>query len=257
MNNEHYLQGELFPNFVPESNVVKFDSRAAAGRIPKLEFFGLTADVHFNELTQNDIELVTPDALREGLFQEKGPFVYRGLALRPDEYEVFIRNHNSFGKAVVAKTLSARQIDSNVTRRSQAADRSETKAYTSKIEPIEGLISGYENDCSTLLHLQKEFRSPGYAHMNEIDLRLIVGTAKDLIFRNMVTVIGLNNKWNTEVMEKSYHALDYNLLGRSYKENFSNWQSYIAHALLYRDRCLRLAKNNKLLTERAIARSTT
>lgn len=217
----------------PVLPVIQFDKRAAFGRVPRTEFTGIKPEELKTQITDEDLEHASPNYLRSNLFVENGGFAYNGILFRPDEYEVIVRSHRAFGRAVVGKTLKARAIDYNVDRRNAAAGRSETHAFEGKLEPMQDMIKGYKKELENLERLVKEMRSPGYAHMSEIDLRVLANNVREVSFKNIVQTVALSHGWDGELTKGALKALDYQLASEDYKANFRYWRSMTDLALSY------------------------
>ena len=241
----------IIPGLEP-APIIEFDKRAAFGRVPHAEFFKADTEALKDEVTAEDLQKVNPDFLRSNLFVEKGGFAYNGILFRPDEYEVIVRSHRAFGKSALGKTLKARAIDTNVDRRNAAAGRSQTHAFEAKLEPIQDMIQGYEKEQANLDRLLKEIRSPGYAHMSEIDLRVLANSVKEISLKNLIQTVALSQAWDSETTKGAFKALNYRLHSEDYRANFRYWGSMSQLAMRYVNAKNALARVNHRQTARRV-----
>jgi len=225
------------------------DSRAAFGRIPKGEYFNIDPVNLRAEISDGDIDRVLPNNLRYAVFGESG-LSYKGVAFRPDEYEVIVRSPESFAAAIGARTLKASGMDNNLERRAARSERSKDHAFESKLERLSGMISGYNNEQAKLEKLLKEMRSPGYSHMSEPELMMLATTVRELSFRNIIGVAAQKWEWGSDETRRANLALDYNLASEDYRKNFSYWRGMSNLGLQYVVARGALARQNQRHIER-------
>lgn len=227
------------------------DKRAAFGRVPHSNFFGIDPDMLRVEISDEDINRVQPENLRSALFCDS-ELSFGGVAFGPAEYEVIVRNEDSFEAAIGARALKASQLENNLERRHQKAERSKLHAYESKIERLDVMLKGLEQERVGLGRLLKEMQSPKFAHMSEAELRILATSVWELSFKNILHVAAQSNGWDTETADKAEKALTYQMTSKDYKANYRYWKTMTKVALEYATVRQRLTSRNKTNIENRV-----
>lgn len=208
------------------------DSRNAFGRAISIDYWSI-APGYLAGLEADDLEKVEPSNLRSGLFVSAGPTAYKGVAFTATEYTMLIRYPDAFKKAVGARTLHARQLDDNWERKQTKRTDSISHAFEGKQKQIAGMIGGFDGMLKDLNKLHKEIKSPGYAHMNELKMRMLVDSVWQNIFLQMFDVVAEQKGWDGQTREDLGRALTLRLLTGAQRDKVSYWRQMVELGINY------------------------
>jgi hypothetical protein len=101
-----------------------------------------------------------------------------------------------------------------------------------------------------LRRLEKEIRSPGYAHMGEIDMRILAAAASELSLRNLLEVVAVNQGWSADILERAQAAMAHGMLFGPQRQKVAYWHELVKLALEYNGRRSLLFKVNLRVVSR-------
>jgi hypothetical protein len=206
--------------------------RNAFGSAISLEYYGIDPD-SLVEVTEEELALVDVDNMRSALFSRNGRFKVNGLSLIESEYTTIVRNTQSFGTAVMAKTFEARGLDKDLDNRTETSERSVKHAFSSKEEAISKMLEGYRQEQNRLVKLQREIRSPGFAHMDEFEMRLVITNVTTLSFLKILDVVSSQLEWDGQTREAAQSAMTRKMLTGPQRDKVSYWGQLTELAMTY------------------------
>lgn len=248
--NEIYIQrppeaedGE-FTSSEPNLAKRQLDARAAFGRVPKATFHNIDPAQLRAQITEADLRQVKPVFLEARLLRNWGKYSYDGLLLNETERNALVYSTAGITRNSRDKTLARRQGMSRGTKNA-AAERSKAHTLKAKADRLTGLIDFYNWELQELERLYKESMAPGFAHMDELALRMLSHNVWHLSLRNMLDVIATDREMDDEEAKRLQLALDYRLHSEDYFENLDHWRKYTQIAINYVSRKIELMKQNQ------------
>ncbi len=220
------------PSFESLKPTIDLSSRNAFGRSVSLAYYDISPETLIN-VTETDLSHVEIDNIRDALYTGGGRFQINGLNFNEEEYSTIVRNPKYFGRAVIAKTFSARGLDNNSDRRTETAERSALHAFSSKEEAMTNMLQGLEQEHVWLSKLHKEMKGPKYAHYRESEMRTLATSTWHISFINMLNVTASKMEWDDETHELAEKALTVRLLTGPQRSKVGYWQQLTSLGIRY------------------------
>lgn len=219
-------------------SLLRDNKKIAFGRVVMPYFFGLDEESYANVPTTH-IEAADPKKLLLPHLlpvstRYDGEHVVDRVALPTEEYERIVRNPKAFIEKVSNTTRKARELDDNLGRRTEAVDRSEVHALTSKYSAMKDALNGTIAEKGIIELLSEKARMPGYAHVPAQDMLEKAAYIYSVVFGRMLRVVGAQKKWDNEAAEAAKKAIDYRLFFDSNKR-VGHWRDMLEAAEQYGD----------------------
>jgi hypothetical protein len=240
------------PGLIEENPLIAF------GRVPTAYFTGIKPE-NYEFIDNEALEAANPKTFLPFLLpgRAKGKersFVVDGVALDEYEYERVVRNIGAFSGAIANTTHKARLLDPRAERRGEVAERSVDHALESKQEAMLRTLAGVAKEKDVLKKLEKEARSPGYAHVRARDMQEMAVSAVTIYFMRVLDVVQRQRGWSTEERQLMQDATTVRLfLGG--RERVGNWQSWLKVARIYASEREKLFRNRVERTEKILGQT--
>ena len=128
------------------------------------------------------------------------------------------------------KTFNARVLDTNLGRRTSAAERSGTHALGGKNIAMQKTLSGIQQERANLARLKTLAETPGYAHERIQSLKILAVSARELYFKNILAVVGRGKAWSEKQADLASRSLDVRLFWGErgdLQSRVSNWIGWL------------------------------
>lgn len=244
-------QGELFEAEVAHTSAAFLSNEAkksfgwAIGALNPI-----FANEKFGQLSEEDLSVVQPAALEKSLYGD-GIYSIGGLAVNEHEYQLIPRSARAISAKVAATTTRARLIDPKADRRNAAADRSVGHTLIGYADR-DGLMKWLGNEAEKLTEARREMNQPGFRHhLDGADWLMLLKGVIDVSFENIVHVVGLRSKWNTQQQTTSRQAMLYNLSKTPQQKRIGYWRDMTDLAIEY-NRKKQLVFKSKIRTAKSI-----
>lgn len=210
-------------------------------REPKVAFGGFVKPEMYDIFGEHDLDTVT-DAEKQWMQPEKleaillnpprgTKNVVDGISITSREHQTLVRSHNPEYIAGVAF--------SGVTKDYDIDDELLASAKRGEVHVLEEKRRGMADYREKLLErrtnirvLQKEVRSPGFAHKTSVEMRSLINEAWQE-FTNMLDVVHIQRDWNDEKREKAEAALMHYLTQGSSRDRVGHWNQMLTLASVY------------------------
>lgn len=242
-----FNQEELFivdPTQFLDKRPREHDARRALGGIMRPEYFGIKPEefaviekMHFDNVEIANLSSAIFDNTRRGRR-------VNGLAVNALEFQVMVRSVDAFSLAVSSQTEIAREQDPNHDRKLAAADRSVDHALAQKAERAEGWLKWLDTEKVWLEKLQRELKAPGFAHMSEQQIADLVLNLQIFTIGNLLNVVGHEQNWSSEDLQKSRLAMIYRLVERR-KRKDQYWRELVDFSQNYNYARFRMFKHKQ------------
>ncbi len=215
--------------------LIEKDKPIAFGRVVMPYFFEIDID-DYKDVPESHIRAADPKKLLLPHLLPASPkdqdYVVDRVALSSEEYERIVRNPRAFTQKISNTTRKARQLDENLQRRSDTAERSELHALESKHTAMQKTLNGIVAEQGIIEKLSKEAGTPGYAHVRARNMLEMAAYAHSTIFERMLLVVGVQKNWSSEDAEAARKAVNYRLFFTG-KDRVGHWQGMLKAAELY------------------------
>lgn len=213
-------------------------ARRAFGGLVTPEFWRLDP-TDYEDITDQMVELVAPNMLRSSIMgvteRNEDKFVVDSIALSPEEYKFVPRGVAAIGRAVTSTALSGKlQLVPREAAVIRAADKKSKilQRYHDRIEIYLGkTLQPQKRDLEFLLDMSQ---SPGYSRGKHIDIYQKATQAKDVIFPNMLDVIGDQREWTEDQRALASRSLDKRLLMTG-RKRVGHWREWLRFANTYNE----------------------
>lgn len=223
---------EAFPGMpelpTPERSIDN-DRRRAFGSVARL--LGGVSISAVGELLDVDMIRVSPEHLKASLFGS-GDYSLNGLVLNTDEYKTVAINPHIFSKRIAAKADAANERYEPL-RRQEVELRAPMHALEGLHQTQQVLVSGVSKEVSDLTGLRELMRTPGYARIKEVDLRIQATAVLTGSFANLLRVAGQRQHWSPDEIGKATQALETRLFTGPQRQRVGQWQGYTDVAIRY------------------------
>lgn len=232
-----------------ERPVISHESLGARNSFSKAvtpEYHGLLIE-DFADLTKEQIESVTPQALHDSLIGidaeapnavfYRNPLTREGLwiAVSPTEHKHLAGNITTLGNRVMSSVMASRAPRRDFGPDREAAMRGGTKAVEDKMRKLEAYKTNLLQPQIAAVHwLQHSAEHPGKAWKDGLSVRMTMETVRGGVFKDMLTAMQEAERWSPEKVAGVEKVLDYRLFfDRTANAHIKNWKTMLKLADVY------------------------
>ncbi|MDQ3065129.1 MAG: hypothetical protein M3Q36_02560 [bacterium] len=216
---------------------VDFAQRETFATIATSEFWDLDPELYGEHIVTPQMRhAIHADKFRPVLMSDaRGPQqnAVDGVALNDDEYGMVLQSPNPryFANRVEAKSRR-RNSQMSPDRKQEQAKQDVCVALETKRDRMSGYIGATLSPREVLLEKVGEAaKYPGLTRRSNLTSRMEVGEVKDIIFPDLLKVIGIQKGWTKEQHASAEASLTFALFfDRTRNRHLGNWRDWIALA---------------------------
>lgn len=207
------------------------EPKVAFGRFVKPEMYDMFGEYDFAEINDQEKAWLTPRRIHENLFNRRydDPCVVDRLALNGYEYKIIARSPEHLAETAFSTTLAADDVTED---RLAAAERSGLHVLESKQEAMIEHVQKLNLSKADIQKLSNLARQPGYAHVNQETMKLLINNAWTE-FKTMLEVVHIQRKWTDDQRHKAETSLIHYLTQGAQTQRVKHWKTMLSLANAY------------------------
>lgn len=222
----------------------------AFGGFVKAEIYDVFSEYDLSDLTKEEKQWVSADKFREVLFgaQKSSHLSVDNVTFNSYEYSLVVRNPEALGRTAVSRTLGANDIDDE---RMAASKRAQTHVLGGKAEQMQDHLTKMRQRRADIKELQKEVRTPGYAHKTPDRMKELIGETW-LELNIILDVLHVKRGWDDNQRTRAEAAVIHYLTQGPQRDRVSHWSSMLSLVDNYLGARINIFSNRVRKTERIL-----